>query len=302
MNPWKKYSFIVFVALCLAGLFANLASLVAVAAISTQLVRIAAQQENPRHFARKRSVISATPQQQTRFPPPNLRFERITREDGLSSNTVRTILQDSLGFVWIGTQDGLNRYDGYSFVVYRHDPDDPLSLRDDFIESMYEDRSGVLWVGTQDGWLERYDPQNDQFAHYHVGSHVFAMYEDTAGAFWIGTKDPGLLRFDRDTGELTLIWSGKDFTSVIEDQSGIVWAASPEEGVGRYDRANDRFAVLDINHPTHVIVEDQAGEVWIGTEGGGLGRFDRDTEQFVHLRQRCERPKQLEQRLYQFDV
>ena len=104
-------------------------------------------------------------------PPPNLRFDRITREDGLSSNTVRCILQDSLGFMWIGTQDGLNRYDGNSFTVYRYDPDDPFSLRDDFIESMYEDRSGVLWIGTQAGWLERYDRENDRFTHYQISAH-----------------------------------------------------------------------------------------------------------------------------------
>jgi signal transduction histidine kinase/ligand-binding sensor domain-containing protein len=185
--------------------------------------------------------------------------------------------------MWIGTQDGLNRYDGYEFAVYRHDPDDPYSLRDDFIESIYEDRSGDLWIGTQDGWLERYDRENDGFTHYQISSHVYAIHEDRAGMFWVGTKDPGLLRFDRDSGETEIVWSGLDFASIIEDQAGGLWVASPEEGVGRYDRPNDRFTVFEPEYPAHAILEDRAGALWLATWGGGLGRFDRETEQFSYL-------------------
>ena len=121
------------------------------------------------------------------LPPPSVRFDRLSIEDGLSSDSVTCILQDNLGFIWIGTQDGLNKYDGFNFAIYRHDPDDPHSLRDNFIQSVHQDRSGVLWIGTQDGWLERYDRENNQFSHFKVGSHVLAMYEDSTGTFWIGT-------------------------------------------------------------------------------------------------------------------
>jgi ligand-binding sensor domain-containing protein len=185
--------------------------------------------------------------------------------------------------VWIGTQDGLNRYDGYGFVVYRYDPDDPSSLRDDFIESIYEDRFGVLWVGTQSGWLERYDRATDQFTHYQISSHVYAMYEDREGIFWVGTKDPGLLRFDRNTGETETAWSGQDFTSIVEDQAGVLWVASPEEGLGRFDRARDQFTVFEPEYPTHAILEDRSGTLWLATWGGGLAHFDRETGQFGHL-------------------
>ena len=92
----------------------------------------------------------------TSQPPQNLRFERMGIEDGLSHSAVWKILQDSEGYMWFGTQDGLNRYDGYNFTVYRYDPEDPQSLRNDHISAIYEDRSGVLWVGTQVGWLEKY--------------------------------------------------------------------------------------------------------------------------------------------------
>jgi signal transduction histidine kinase/ligand-binding sensor domain-containing protein len=222
-------------------------------------------------------------QGQSQFPPPNLRFERITREDGLSSNTVTHILQDSQGFLWIGTQDGLNRFDGYSFVTYRYDPDDPSSLRDDFIESIYEDRDGELWVGTQSGWLEHYDRLTDRFTHYQISSHVYTIHKDREGMLWIGSKDPGLLRFDPDTGETETVWGGQDFTSIVEDRVGDLWVTSPQEGLGRYDRTHDRFTVFEPEYPVHAIVEDRSGVLWLATWGGGLARFDRDTERFDYL-------------------
>ena len=109
--------------------------------------------------------ISHQPAPLNYLPPPAPRFDHLGTADGLSSSTVRAILQDHLGYLWIGTQDGLNKYDGRTFQVYRHDPDDPGSLRDHFIESLYEDRAGNLWVGTQSGWLERYDRAGDRFIH-----------------------------------------------------------------------------------------------------------------------------------------
>ena len=78
----------------------------------------------------------------------NIRFERISPEDGLSEAAVHCIIQDRQGFMWFGTQDGLNKFDGYSFSVYRNDPDNPQSLSDNFILSLLPDGSGVLWVGT----------------------------------------------------------------------------------------------------------------------------------------------------------
>jgi hypothetical protein len=87
-------------------------------------------------------LATPPPQAQSFHTSPGIGFDRLTSEDGLSQNTVTSILQDSRGFMWFGTEDGLNKYDGYSFTVYRHDPDDPYSLRDDSIMTLYEDRSG----------------------------------------------------------------------------------------------------------------------------------------------------------------
>ena len=80
-----------------------------------------------------------------------IRFDRLTVEDGLSQNAVLTIAQDGRGFLWLGTEDGLNKYDGYNFTVYEHDPEDPASLVDSFVSVIYVDRQGDLWVGTRSG-------------------------------------------------------------------------------------------------------------------------------------------------------
>ena len=107
---------------------------------------------------------------------PAVRFERFTVDQGLSQNTVTQITQDSHGFLWVATRDGLNRYDGYNFKVYRHDPKDSSSLANSFIYAVFEDSQGQLWVGSRGG-LHRYDRQNDTFIRYLLvkDSHPFLV-------------------------------------------------------------------------------------------------------------------------------
>ena len=94
-----------------------------------------------------------------------IRFERISIEHGLSHPTVTAITQDQSGFMWFGTEDGLNRYDGYEFVIYRHDPEDPVSLSDSEIRGIAEDEFGNLWVGTRSG-LNRLNRGENTFTRY----------------------------------------------------------------------------------------------------------------------------------------
>ena len=95
----------------------------------------------------------------------DIKFERFSTERGLSSGVVFCILQDSRGFIWFGTQDGLNKYDGYTFTVYRHSPEDIHSLSDDTVWTIYEDRAGVLWIGTDKGGLNSFDRDQGRFVH-----------------------------------------------------------------------------------------------------------------------------------------
>ncbi|MEM7350940.1 MAG: two-component regulator propeller domain-containing protein, partial [Acidobacteriota bacterium] len=98
--------------------------------------------------------------------PRNLRFDRITPAEGLSQSSVIAILQSRDGFMWLGTQEGLNRYDGHRFTIYRHDPKDPASLPDSSIQALYEDPSGDLWIGTEGGGLSRWQHASDDFVNY----------------------------------------------------------------------------------------------------------------------------------------
>src|SRR5512138_385324 len=100
------------------------------------------------------------------YPGVSLRFEQITVNDGLSQNGVLAILQDRQGYLWVGTQDGLNRYDGYGFTHFKNDPTNPNSISYNSITSLYEDREGDLWIGTRGGGLNRYDAETGTFIRF----------------------------------------------------------------------------------------------------------------------------------------
>jgi len=198
------------------------------------------------------------------------KFEPLTMSEGLSFNMVEVIFQDQKGYIWIGTRNGLNKYDGYEITVFQNDPDDSLSLRDNVIEAIYEDRDGVLWLGTQNGWLEKYDRQNHTFSHFHVGSHVLSIIEDSNGILWLGTQNPGVLQFNRETGDTTLINKGSYFVSFLEDQQGDLWTVSAQLGLGKYNKPNDQFQMIDFGSSLSSIIETQPGVFLIGSSSDGL--------------------------------
>jgi hypothetical protein len=186
-----------------------------------------------------------TPSARSRSTPArsNLRFDRISVEDGLSHSTVNAILQDSYGFMWFGTDDGLNRYDGYGFTVYKHNPDDPHSLSHNRVWSLYEDSSGGLWVGTYGGGLNRFHRDTGRFARYDTHDFgnitdepeefrnvVWAIDEHPAGFLWIATYGGGLVRFDLETERFTSYapdpgdpqFGGHEWiTALLADDSGM---------------------------------------------------------------------------------
>ncbi len=249
------------------------------------------------------------------FPPPEQqrRFVHISTADGLSHGMVLRIVQDDLGFMWFGTADGLNRYDGHTFKVYKNDPDDPSSISSDSIWALYVDRSGTLWVGTEGGGLNRFDRDADRFIHYLPDPDdpyslsddgVTVIYEDRSGVLWIGTATGGLNRFDRKTERFTHYRHDPDdpysissdgIISILEDREGVLWVGT-SIGLNRFDRETRHFThyrhdpsdPYSLSHNSVWVIHedegDQAGTLWIGTAGGGLNRFDRETERFTHYR------------------
>jgi signal transduction histidine kinase/ligand-binding sensor domain-containing protein len=251
------------------------------------------------------------------YPGNNLRFEHLTSEDGLASNRVTSVIRDRKGFMWFGTFDGLNRYDGYEIEVYRHDPGDENSLSANFVVALHEDRDGFLWVGTNGGGLNRYDPRTEQFTHYrhepanpHTLSNdsVMALYLDREGILWIGTDGGGLNRYDPSTESFTrysqdpndpfslshnVVWA------ILEDERGTLWVGTDGGGLNRFDRETERFSAYrhDPDKPDSLrddsvlaLAEGLDGSLWVGTRRSGLARFDLKTERFIHYQHDPEDP------------
>ncbi len=255
------------------------------------------------------SPSAATP------PPPYaaLHFEHLSIEQGLSQSTVSVILQDGFGFMWFGTDDGLNRYDGYQFQVYRHDPDDPASLSQGGIREIFEDSTGDLWLRTSSGALDRYDRDTNRFIHYRraeggigIQDEDFAwdIYEDRSGTLWVGTYLSGLFRYDRDDDRFDRYHhdpgtpyslSDDRVYAIYEDSAGELWIGTAK-GLDRLDRRTDRFihypgSLLPHNaadstslagERVQLIYEDSQGRLWLAIFGAGLDLFDRASGQATH--------------------
>ena len=270
------------------------------------------------------SVAAASPPETTDHPASleilrEPRVEHLSTEHGLSSNGINSVVEDHLGFLWIGTGDGLNRYDGYEFTVYRNDPYAPSSLPGNRVRAVFEDHLGTLWIGTDQG-LARYHRPRDDFERYPSVpgdpgglSHrrVNTLYEDRAGALWIGTHRGGLNRLERSTQRFVHYrhdpenpnsLSSDEVWAVHEDRAGVLWVGTDVGGLNRFDRDTGRWAHFvpvagrpdSLSHDeVRAIHEDPDGRLWIATNGGGLNAFDRESETFRRFRHRPGDPQSL---------
>ncbi|MEM9667260.1 MAG: two-component regulator propeller domain-containing protein, partial [Bacteroidota bacterium] len=185
-------------------------------------------------------------------PPPRA-FAHLTTDDGLSSNVGVTIVQDAQGFIWIGTDQGLNRYDGRQIKVFRHDPADSTSLDFNNVMDLHVDAQGRLWASTHSGVLHRYHPETESFTRYPLpridgAGTVVEIHESQDGTFWLGTWQHGLIHFHPERGVLTHYRSDPDdpttighpvVKEVLEDPDGTLWLAT-YAGLNHFDPQTGR--------------------------------------------------------------
>ncbi len=211
-----------------------------------------------------------------------LQFDHISIEQGLSQSSVHLVFQDGRGFLWFGTQDGLNRYDGYNFKTYKPEPSNPNSLSDGWITAIVEDKDGSLWIGTRLGGLNRYDPFSGKFTQYqHIeedqtsisDNHVSALLVDQDNRLWVGTLG-GLDRYEPETGKFIHYPYAANIPDLGDDGSVVGHDAEFYSGRFKYypgfSTQSDKVSSQNIS----VIYEDSRGRFWIGTFDGGLNGFD----------------------------
>ena len=164
----------------------------------------------------------------------SIKFNHLTVEDGLSNNKVFAVIQDRYGFMWFGTDDGLNRYDGYNFKIFKNNPDDTSSISDNTVRSLFEDKKGNIWIGTKSGVLNKFDPISEIFTKWKLNSKsaiyrsIKSIYEDSKENIWIGTHLDGLFKLDTRTKTIEQ-WKADNtkpnslshnyITSIIEDNN-----------------------------------------------------------------------------------
>jgi ligand-binding sensor domain-containing protein/signal transduction histidine kinase len=240
----------------------------------------------------------------------DIEHDNITLEQGLSQSTVFAITQDAQGFMWFGTQDGLNRYDGYSVKVFRHNPANSKTIGDNSIRTLLCDSRGDLWIGTENNGLDRYVSKENRFYHFvHnydnstlSNNSVTSLYEDFNKNIWVGTGR-GLNLLDKGTGKFRHFSFGKDSSKLnnatiwgmSEDKKGNLWLAASigllrvkmndllqekmQPDYHLYQNSSSNPGSISANNVTAVCF-DRNEVLWASTVNG-VNRLDENTNKFT---------------------
>ncbi len=248
-----------------------------------------------------------------------IRFDHISIEQGLSQSSVLSIAQDNLGFMWFATQDGLNRFDGYTFTVYSHDPLDSNSISDIGIQKLYVDNTGNLWVITLSGKLERYDYEHDLFFHYHINKtntfdkpseRISSIVEDRTGQLWVCTGSGNIYHYNQIRDNFIYQQFSKSNNTLLSnshaqclyaDKEGILWIGT-WEGLIEIDLSHGNIKKYQ-NIPgdeqslggnmVFSITEDAESNLWIATADGGVSVLNKTDDKFKVYRNNKTNPKSL---------
>ena len=236
--------------------------------------------------------------------PQEVSFRRYTADDGLESSHINCLLQDHRGFLWVGTGNGLYRFDGYKFKAFKRKQADPASISDNSINALYEDRFNQLWIATNNG-LNAFDARTEKFLYYRntqgdadsTGRNFIAsLAGDAQGTIWVGTHGSGLYRFNRGTKQFSLIelnlpnhlkpgWL--EISAILGDSASPnnLWLGTFKQGLLKLDPTAKRFRQYTHNpsdpqslgsNSVIALHRDRHGAIWVGTHQGGLARVRGD--------------------------
>jgi ligand-binding sensor domain-containing protein/serine phosphatase RsbU (regulator of sigma subunit) len=237
---------------------------------------------------------------------PNYRIKLFDVKDGLTETVINCIMQDSRGYIWIGTNDGLNRYDGHSFYIFRNKLSDSTTICDNLIRSITEDKSGNIWIATSNG-LSKFDRADGCFYNFYHSSSipaslsdnsVYCVFIDSEGWLWVKTTDM-LELFDpvkntfkhfKPFGNVFNRLSPLNHNVIYEDVFQNIWLGT-KDGLHLFDRKRERFQLFThdemdpmsiSNNAVRTIFEDHKGNLWIGTDNG-INQYLRRAKSFRHF-------------------
>jgi signal transduction histidine kinase/ligand-binding sensor domain-containing protein/DNA-binding response OmpR family regulator len=231
-----------------------------------------------------------------------MKFKHLDTRDGLSQDHVNAIFKDYRGFMWFATDEGLNKYDGYRFIAYKYDPQQPTTISNNYVYDVLEDQDSTLWVATASG-LDKFNRAKDTFTHYSPhGKNIFVrdIFVDSKKRMWIGTTE-GLYLFNVHDGTFKRsvyneLYAGNLNNNFIyriaEDNQGELWIAT-KDGLNRFDPESSWFTryAHDPSNDRSIginwiksVYSDSRGNIWVGTQGGGVALFNRKENDFTNFR------------------
>lgn len=226
------------------------------------------------------------------FATNNLRFDKLTTRDGLNQSSVTAIIQDNEGYMWFGTQNGLNRYDGYKFKYYKNVVNDKNTNATNFITAIAEDSKNNLWIGTSHSGISVYNKKQNGFYPIQLKSnqlHISTILVDHKGFIWVGTENGGLLKFNSNRAliaeystqtSLEITLNSNRITALFEDKDKNLWIGYKNAGLNRLGperKTNRYFANAPHNFNTTSLNQTEDGLIWIGTSNDGVFIFNPES-------------------------
>ncbi|RKY98443.1 MAG: histidine kinase [Ignavibacteriae bacterium] len=251
--------------------------------------------------------------------PADTKFEHISLEQGLSQSIINTIMKDSKGFMWFGTQSGLNKYDGYEVVIYKNNPFDSTTISNNIVQSTFEDDEGYIWIGTAGGGLNKFNRETETFTQYRhdpqnpnsiSADFVGFAFEDKSNDIWVFTNDGGVDLFNKETEKFEHFKNDPDdpnslcsnnIRRIHEDISGNIWFGTTN-GLNKFNREKRNFERFVVGTFISAIYESKnepevfwlaTGNIEELTGGKGLIRFDTENNSYTHYKHSSSNPNSI---------